>query len=117
MAEAPSGMVLSKWMRSASALALVVAALGAMGCGRVREQLEVGFKTSFSQKFAQTCAGSSTSGGARDGALRPICECMARYLTEHHDPLALTRLAMRQGTPEFQSAIGGAAQSCRSAAP
>jgi len=117
MAEAPSGTVLSKWMRSAAALALVVTALGAMGCGRVREQLEVGFKTSFRQKFAQSCAGSSTSSGAREGAVRAICECMARYLVEHHDPLALTRLAVRQGTPEFQTVIGGAAQSCRSASP
>jgi hypothetical protein len=105
-------------MRSAAlALVLAVAAPGAMGCGRVREHFDDGFRASFRQKFAQSCTGSSTAKGVEEVTARPLCECMAKYLVDHQDPVALTRLAVGQGAAELQQVIGVAVQSCRAAAP
>jgi hypothetical protein len=96
--------------KAGAALAVVIAIFG---CGKAKEEFDRSFKESYLKSFTDSCTKGATDKGAPVEKVKPVCTCMARYLIDHHDPIALAKASSTATSEEFQQFLREAVQSCK----
>lgn len=75
-----------------------------------------GFRASFQANFVRSCTASAVSNGANETSIKPLCECAARYLVDHHSPGELTRVSTNPESTESERILSESTAACASAA-
>ena len=96
-----------------AALGLSVLWLAISGCGGCKESFDQGFKSSFEKSFVESCAKSASNGGGQAASIRAMCECAGKYLVDHNDSLALTKMSTRMDSEETSQTFKAAIEACQ----
>jgi hypothetical protein len=87
-------------------------ALGLGACKGIKENYDKEFKTSYAREFGNSCTKGAVQQGAPESKAKPMCECMAKYLVDHHTTTELTKLSVTATSAESQKVMGDAAAAC-----
>jgi hypothetical protein len=94
---------------------VVVASLGlGLGaCKGIKENYDKEFKASYVREFGSSCTKGAVEQGAPEAKVKPLCECMGKYLVEHHSTTELTKLSVTATSAESQKVVAEAATACK----
>ncbi len=88
-----------------------------IGCKQFKESYRKSFKESFQTSYVTSCVNAATAKGAPAAAVKPYCECTAKYLVDHRDSTELTKLSTNTDSPEMKLALDEATRACAGTLP
>ena len=72
---------------------LALGVLGALLVSGCNKKFDDGFKGSYRTNFASSCTTGAVKEGAPEERAKPLCECLASYMVDHHDVVTLTKFS------------------------
>jgi hypothetical protein len=88
-------------------------AIGIGACKGIKENYDKEFKASYVREFATGCAKGAMQKGMPEAKAKSACECMARFLVDHHTTTELTKLSLTATSAESQKVMEEAGAACR----
>lgn len=83
-----------------------------LGCKGAKDEYEKAFKETYRTTFVSSCTSSATSKGMAASEAQPMCECMAKHLTDRNDSTKLIELDKNPNSEESKAAIDAAVKEC-----
>jgi hypothetical protein len=88
-----------------------------IGCKSFKDSYGKSFKESYQTSFATSCTNAAVAKGAPQAHVKPYCECMAKYMVEHHDSTELIKISANAEAPATKHALAEATQNCEANLP